>query len=273
MIDFHTHIFPDKIVDSAMAHLTEIFRQSYHKEPYLNGKLESLFRSNEEAGLSCSVILPVVTAPKQFDSIHRFAMQFLEEETQKRTHMISFGGIHPDMDDYKERLRWIKEQGFQGIKLHPDYQNCYFNDMRYKRIISYASELDLMVVTHAGQDPVSPEDIHCTPQMALEVIKEVQPTRLILAHMGGNAQHDDVERYLVGQNVYFDTSYVLDIMDPEQLVRTVRNHGADKVLFATDSPWADQKKFVEIFKNLPFTEEERSMIAGDNARRILNMSK
>ena len=28
----------------------------------------------------------------------------------------------------------------KGIKLHPDYQDTYFNDIRYKRIISYATE-------------------------------------------------------------------------------------------------------------------------------------
>ena len=51
-------------------------------------------------------------------------MRFMEGK------IISFGGIHPDNEDYKEKLCWIKEQGFKGIKLHPDYQDTYFNDIR-----------------------------------------------------------------------------------------------------------------------------------------------
>lgn len=259
MIDFHTHIFPDKIAEKTISHLAEVCKT----EPFTNGKMEGLLRSTEEAGLECSIILPVVTAPKQFDSIHRFALQFMEGKS------ISFGGIHPENDDYKEKLRWIKAQGFKGIKLHPDYQNVYFNDIRVKRIISYASEQDLIVVTHAGFDPVCPNDIHCTPQMAAELIDEVAPTKLVLAHMGGNNLFDDVERYLIGKDVYFDTSYVLDKMNQSQFVRMVRNHGADKILFASDSPWGGQKEFVGCFEKTSLSTEEKYQIGTENAKKLL----
>lgn len=261
MIDFHTHIFPDHIAEKSIPHLAEVCKTT----PYTDGKKDGLLRSTEEAGLMCSIVLPVVTAPKQFDSIHRFAMQFLEGS------LISFGGIHPEHEDYKEKLRWIKGQGFKGIKLHPDYQGTYFNDIRYKRIISYASELELIVLTHAGLDPLCPDDIHCTPQMAAEMIREVKPTKLVLAHMGGNEMTDEVERYLIGQDVYLDTSYVLDKMDEQQFIRIVRNHGADKILFASDSPWAGQKDFVEYFKKIPLTKEEQRIIGCENAKKLLGL--
>lgn len=259
IIDFHTHIFPDKIADKTIAHLAKVCQT----EPFTDGKMNGLLQSTEEAEIDCSIVLPVITSPSQFESIHRFAMQFMEGK------LISFGGIHPEHADYKEKLRWIKNQGFLGIKLHPDYQNTYFDDIRYKRIISYATELDLIILTHAGLDPLCPDDIHCTPQMAAEVIKDVAPTKLILAHMGGNEMCEEAERYLVGKDVYFDTSYVLDKMPKEQFVRMVRNHGADKVLFASDSPWGGQKEFVEYFYELDFTEEEQTNILACNAEKLL----
>lgn len=247
MIDFHTHIFPEKIADKTIDSLSKTCRIT----PYTNGKQDGLRRSTEESQIACSVILPVATAPRQFDSIHRFALQFMEGE------LLSFGSIHPECEDYKEKLHWIKENGFKGIKLHPDYQNAYFNDIRYKRILACASELDLIVVTHAGLDPLSPDDIHCTPKMVEEVLDEVRPQKLVLAHMGGNGLADEVEQILVGRDVYFDTSYVLDKMDPVQFLRMVRNHGAEKILFGTDSPWGGQKEFVEVLQQLPLTEQER----------------
>ena len=261
MIDFHTHIFPDRIAEKSIPHLAEVCKT----EPYTNGKMDGLLQSTIEAGLEYSVIHPVVTIPKQFESIHRFALQFLEGK------MISFGGIHPEQEDYKAKIRWIKEQGFKGIKIHPDYQDTYFNDIRYKRIIAYASELDLVVLTHAGYDPLTGNDIHCTPKMSAEVIDEVKPTKLVLAHMGGNEMADEVEQYLVGKDVYFDTAYVLDKMDSEQFVRMVRNHGADKILFATDSPWGGQKEYVDLFQKLPLTEAEKILIARGNACELLNI--
>ena len=216
--------------------------------------------------MDLSVALPIVTNPKQFDSINRFASNYQEGN------VLSFGSIHPDSDDYKGQLSQIKEMGLKGIKLHPDYQEVHFNDIRYKRIVSYASELDLIVVVHAGMDPKSPKDIHCTPQMSAELICDVQPSKLVLAHMGGNQQWNEVEEYLVGKNVYFDTGVVLDKMDEEQFLRMVRNHGVDKILFATDSPWSGQKEFLKIINEMDLTSEEKEKILGINACKLLGIS-
>lgn len=167
MIDFHTHIFPEKIADRTIAHLASVCRAKPYIKPYTNGKEEGLLKSMEESGIDCSVILPVATSPSQFRSINEYAMHFQEGK------LISFGGIHPESSDYKTELNYIKSLGIKGIKLHPDYQETYFNDISYKRIIAYASELDLIVAVHAGMNPKSPHDIHCTPQMADEVMKDV----------------------------------------------------------------------------------------------------
>ena len=52
-------------------------------------------------------------------------------------------------------------------------------------------------------------------------------------------------------------------------MRMMRNHGIDKILFATDSPWGGQKEFVEMLYKLPFTKEEREKIAYKNASALL----
>ena len=159
----------------------------------------------------------------------------------------------------------------KGIKLHPDYQDMYFDNIRYERIIDAASELGLITVVHAGVDPKCPEDVHCTPKMARKVLDDVKPEKLVLAHMGGNEMWDDVERYLVGQNVYFDTGVILNTMLQEQFLRIVHMHGADRILFGTDSPWADQKNFVALLEHMPLTEEEKAAIFSENAKKLLGI--
>jgi len=261
IVDFHTHMFPDKIAKGTIDFLAGVCKM----EPYTDGTYEGLKKETLESGVDISVALPIVTKPGQFQSINKFAACYQEKP------VISFGSIHPESADYKGELRQIKEMGLRGIKLHPDYQEVYFNDIRYKRIVSYASELDLIVSVHAGLDPKCPDDIHCTPQMSAEVIKETEPAKLVLAHMGGNKQWDEVEEYLVGKNVYFDTGVVLDKMPKEQFLRIVENHGADKILFATDSPWSGQKEFLRILNEMPLTEDVRMKILGGNACRLLNI--
>ena len=245
IIDFHTHMFPDKIAGRTLDYLSGIFGAS----PFADGTYTGLCNSMGKGAVDISIALPAVTKVSQVASINRFASAYTEGP------VISFGGIHPECENYKEILKEIKNLGLKGIKLHPDYQDMYFDNIRYERIIDAASELGLITVVHAGVDPKCPEDVHCTPKMARKVLDDVKPEKLVLAHMGGNEMWDDVERYLVGQNVYFDTGVILNTMLQEQFLRIVHMHGADRILFGTDSPWADQKNFVALLEHMPLTEE------------------
>lgn len=259
IIDFHTHTFPENIAEKTLAYL-----QSFSGTvPYTAGTNKSLLSSAKEAGVDVSVILPVVTKPSQFQTINACAAELQEGA------LISFGGIHPENENYRTKLRELRDMGIRGIKLHPDYQDTYFNDIRYKRILSYASELGLLVSVHAGVDPKCPENVHCTPEMIAEVLDEVAPENLILAHMGGFMRWDNVEELLIGRKVYLDTAVVFGYISDEQFVRMVRNHSADKILFATDSPWAGQKEFVSHLRALDLTEDEKEHIFHINAEKLL----
>ncbi len=263
IVDFHTHMFPDKIAGRTIDFLSGVCRTV----PFTDGTYEGLKKETVSSGVDISVALPIVTNPRQFQSVNEFASHYQEAP------IISFGSIYPEAENYKEQLRYIKELGLKGIKLHPDYQEVYFNDIRYKRIVSYASELDLIISVHAGADPKCPDNIHCTPRMSAEILDEVKPPKLILAHMGGNAQWDEVEEHLVGKDVYFDTGVVLNRMSEEQFLRILKNHGADRILFATDSPWSGQKEFIRILKEMPLEENMKEAVFGENACRLLGLSQ
>lgn len=267
-IDIHTHIFPDKVAPKAVAQLAD----TIHLIPSMDGTYDGLRRSHESAEIDISVVLPVVTAPRQFDSVIRFADQINEKfyKNNKRG-ILSLAGIHPDSEDYADQLRLIKSHGFAGVKLHPDYQGYTFNDIRYKRILDKASELDLMIIVHTGLDPVSPDKIHCNVSSILDVIKDVAPEKLVLAHMGNNMCYDEVEKYLLGEKVYLDTAYSISNVKKERLLRMIRKHGADKVLFGTDAPWSDQKEDVEILKNLGLTDGEFELVSHKNAWKLLRL--
>lgn len=183
--------------------------------------------------------------------------------------LISFGGIHPDSEDYKEQIRILAENGFKGIKFHPDYQLVNFNDIRYKRIVSEATARGLIVSVHAGVDIGYPDPVHCTPRMALDMIRDVQPDKLVLAHYGGWKMWDEVEELLVGEDVYFDTSFTQGYISEEQFLRILKNHGSERMLFATDSPWSGQKESLEWIRSMNIPEEQLEQILHGNAERLL----
>lgn len=269
VIDFHTHIFPDAIAEKTVDRLKNIA----NIEAYTDGTAHGLLASMGESGIACSVIQPVVTSVKQFDTITRFAYELNQKygDIGLQHRLLSFGGIHPDSQDYRGQLRILAAAGFKGIKLHPDYQGVNFNDIRYKQIISEATELEMTIVVHAGIDVGYPRFIHCTPAMSLEVIGEVKPDKLVLAHYGGWKMWDEAEHFLAGENVYLDTAFTRGYISDEQFLRILKRHGSDKILFATDSPWSGQKETLEWISNMGIPKEQLEQILHGNAERLLGV--
>ena len=222
----------------------------------------------KEAEVEISIVLPVVTKPEQFHTVNEFAVRLNEKYSEKAVRLLSFGGIHPDSPDYKRELDTIKKMGLLGIKLHPDYQDTYFEDIKYMRILDYASELGLVSVVHAGVDIGFPDNVRCTVKGIRKVLDEVAPEKLVLAHYGGFGMWDEVEELVAGDNVYLDTAYTFGFIEDETFLRILRKHGADKILFATDSPWSGQKESLNYLKGL-VAQEELNKIVGQNAEKLL----
>ncbi len=263
-IDFHTHIFPEKIAAPTIAHLAA----ACGIPASTDGTADGLLRSMTANGIDVSVVLPVVTKPSQFDSINRFAAAV----NAQYDNIISFGGIHPDNDDINGRLDTIVSLGLKGIKLHPDYQGVFIDDERYIRILQGAVDRGLYVSIHAGIDAGLPDPVHCPPDRtakALDALHLPATPYIILAHGGGWGQWDDVERYLVGRPVYVDLGVTLEYISKEQIIRIIRSHGCEKILFASDSPWSDQGVTKSRFEALPLTDKEREFISHKNAECIL----
>lgn len=278
IVDFHTHTYPDKIVSKTL----ELLVSRSKTKPASDGTLAGLQHSMAQSGVDISVVLPVVTAPHQVERINTVAKTVTAQFTGSG--VWSFGGIHPGNDNYKEILNGIKSAGLKGIKLHPDYQDAMFNDIRYKRIIGYATELGLVVVVHAGVDIGLPSVTHCTPDMVCEVLDEVQPERFVLAHMGGWNLWDEVLAKLCGRNVYMDTAFSYGeiawlsgaehrwkLASEEMFLKLIRAHGADRIVFGTDSPWTDQKRAIKDIQALPLSDEDKKKILGENALQLLGL--
>lgn len=265
IVDFHTHTFPDKIAAQTIAMLSE----KGGIKAYREGTLSSLKESMKRAGIDCSVVLPVATAPRQVESINR-----LSAAENGREGVFFAGAIHPDSENIDEILDGVKAAGLFGIKIHPDYQGVYFDDERYLRIMEGAARRGLITVTHAGLDVGYPDDIHCTPSRIVNVLDSLAGVidgKLVLAHLGGYMMTDEVLERIVGRDVYLDTAVVLECY-PDKAAAIMRAHGVGKILFATDSPWADQETYVRLMANeYGFSPEELDSIFSGNAKKILHI--
>ena len=200
--------------------------------------------------------------------------------------MIHFGCMHPECETWHEELGRIARSGLKGIKLHPVYQGVGIDDPRFVRILARAGELGLTVVMHAGDDIGFPGVVRCSPAMTLRAIRQAGPVRLVLAHMGGWRNWNEVCELLSGTSVYLDTAFSLGRITPlddtfteeeqrllseEDFCRMVRLFGSHRILFGTDSPWTDQQESAQAIRALPLSDEEKQNILGENARKLLEL--
>ena len=267
IIDFHTHIFPDKIAEKTIALLSK----KGGLPPFSNGTADGLTDRMARAGVDVALTLPVLTSPAQFESVNRFAMEINLLYANQAQQLISFAGIHPDCDEIEEKMKWIKENGFLGVKIHPDYQQTLIDDEKYVRILACAKEYDLIVVTHAGADAAYPDTVHCPPARALNLIRKVPHSKLVLAHLGGNEMPEEVLDTLCGENVYFDTAYVLRFTPAPVFRRILERHGADKILFASDSPWSDIAGDADLIRSFDLDQKTEEKILCENAKALLGI--
>lgn len=281
IIDLHTHTFPDKIAAATVEKLA----QAAHIHPFTDGSLAGLAASTRRAGIDYSVVLPVATNTRQVVKVNDISIRL----NQSGGPILSFGCMHPDFPDYKDELSRIAAQGIRGVKIHPAYQQVRMDDPRYLRIMDRCGELGLAVLAHAGLDVGLPEDDNCSPAASLSAIRQVGPVKLILAHMGGWRNWNEVEELLVDTPVYLDTSFSLGSMrnykdnyyspeelrmlGEEQFVRMVRAFGAHRIFFGTDSPWGGQEEDLALFRALPLTDEEKTAILGGNAAKLLGLAQ
>ena len=256
----HVHAFNEKIAAKAIEALSGYSSLS----PLTDGTLVDTLKKLDSWGVDKAAILSIATKPTQQRIINSWA------ESIKSERLLPFGSIHPDADDWADELVKIKNAGLYGIKLHPDYQGFKIDEDRLMPIYQMCAELSLPVLLHSGFDYYSPNEIHCTPQRALNVIKRVGGLKLILAHLGANRMWQQVCDTLAGVDgeVYFDTSFTLECPD-ELMEKIILKHGAERVLFASDCPWASSADIVRKIDRLHLTDDMKEKIFHLNAERLL----
>lgn len=269
LIDFHVHMFPESIAKKTFAMLLRNMSETYNIDQKLSygGTLPELLCDMEETGVDISVIQPIATKPSQHKSINDFAMSV---RSQKVT---SFGSLHPYGENIDNDLESLCEREFRGIKLHPDYQGVNADDEKFIELVRKATDKGLYVTIHSGHDTGIVPPFGGTVDKIVRLLNKVDESRVILAHMGAFNQWDEVEKYLIKSRAYFDISVVSRFMDIEQYRRIIENHGTDKILFGSDSPWESPKDTMEFLVKSGITGDDLEKITHRNAEKILGIKK
>ncbi len=263
IIDFHAHCFPDSLAPKALASMQKLNGLT----PSTDGTASGLEAKMRADGVDFAVVCNIATNAHQLPKVNSFAIDINDFS---RT-LIALGSAHPDSEILEDELQRLVDHDIRGIKIHPEYMPYYIDSPEWDRVFSLCEEMGIFVLSHTGFDLVSPERIAATPERVARVLDRHPNLTFIAAHLGGKRCYQDVLTQLCGRpNLYFDTAVIsrLDKND-EYASEIIKKHGADKVLFGTDTPWGEPKQEIEFIKKLGFAAAEEEMIFQENAERLL----
>ena len=261
IIDFHTHVFPEKIAEKTIEKLSFV---SGGLIPQTNGTLSSLKDLMKKDSIDKSVVLAIATNEKQQTAVNDYIKSCEGED------IIPFGSVYPHAENALEELERIKDMGLKGIKLHPEYQQFFVDDEKMKPIYKKASQLGLIVVFHAGVDFGYPPPYHATPERLRTAAKWIE-SPIICAHWGSAGMGEDVLKYLCDTPAYFDTAFGYASMPKIMAERILEKKGVDKMIFGSDAPWHAPSWDVGMIKTLGLTLAEEEQIFSGNAIKLLKL--
>ena len=261
IIDFHTHAFPDELAARAINILSSQRNNIF--TPVTDGRISSLVGCMDDAGVDISVIMPVITKPSQFIKLNLWAQSICSDR------IISFGGVHHATDDYKRDIDFVVSLGLKGLKFHCEYQDFLVDEPKMLRIYDYALSRGLILLFHTGFDPGYSPPFRSSAGQLANVADAMRGGVIIAAHLGGYGEWDHVAEHLADRDIYLDTSMGFQYYPGEEFLRIKEAFGAERLLFATDSPWSAAKKEIEILSAMDIGESARELILSGNARRLL----
>lgn len=235
IIDFHTHAFPDNLAHDAIGKLSG----TSGIRPVSDGTLGGLLQSMKSAGISVSIVHSIATSSRQIDSIRRWSLSIRSES------IIPFPSVHPDSLSLIEDLEKIAENGFPGIKLHPEYQDFFVDDDKMLPIYEFCRDRDMIIFFHAGEDISFPSSDRGSPSRLAEVKRSFGDLAMVAAHTGGWRRWEEAGRHLIGTDIYLETGYTRGYLHDDSFRDLLLSHRPDRLLFGSDSPWDDQKSSLD----------------------------
>ena len=259
IIDFHAHVYPEKIAMRAAQSTGDFYMIPMKHE----GSVKNLLESGDEGGVKRFVVQSVATTPAQVTSINNFIAQECREHPDR---LIGLGTLHPKMENASEEIERCIALGLHGIKIHPDIQQFLMDDPAMFPIYDQLQGR-LPMLIHCG-DYRYP---YSHPERLAHVLDEFPKLDVVAAHFGGWSLWDLAKEYLQGRRCWLDTSSSFAFLGKVRSRELIEAYGPERIVFGLDFPMWNHKDELEFFRQLGFSDADNRLMLHDNARNILKL--
>jgi len=269
IIDFHIHLGKRKCW---LPWVTD-FWDEFHDDPDTIDDLmepDKLSDYLKKEGVDFTVCLAEVNPLTSGTVTNEYVFEFCKNKDS----LIPFASLNPYLFPEAPKVleKYVKDYGFKGLKMLPNYQWYYPNDNKLYPIYAKAEELQIPVMFHTGSSIFKGARIkYADPKLLDDLAVDFPHLTIIMVHGGRGFWYNDASFLAqIHPNMYLEIAG----LPPQNLLTYFPDLEkiSHKVIFGTDWPGCPGiKKNIEIIKGLPISKESKSKILGENAARILGL--
>lgn len=279
IIDIHTHIFPPEIRQDRNACFPseDAFYRLYSDPRACMIGARELVDTMDAEGVDRSVVFgfPWRSADR-FRQQNDYIMEAVARYPDRLIGLACFDADHPAAAE--ETLRCL-EGGLSGVGELAYYEGGITEENldRLTPVMDVCREKDVPVLIHTNE-PIGhnyPGKSPNTLRQIYSLARRFPDNRLILAHWGGGVFFYALLKKEVRdalKNVWYDTAASPFLYDPAIWETAARIIGADKILFGTDCPLLKPTRYFREIDASPLSAEDRALIKGGNAARVLGLT-
>jgi len=277
IIDFHTHIFPDRIIKN--------------RGDFLNDPSFSILYSSEKSRLADAGVLidyidenslrgaVAMSFPWSDESLCRMHNEYMCDSLKDGKGKIFPFGMVPrgDIGSVRKVAGEIKSSGLYGIGEIAFYDTGLDRDGErfLQEVFESATEFSLPVCIHLNEPVGHMYPGKYEPDLAAfyRLISRFRECRIILSHWGGGMVFYELmpEVREALSNVWYDTAATPYIYSSTVYSSSLAIIPPEKILFGSDYPLLGVKRYIDDIRINSGSEEAFRMIAGGNAALLLGL--
>ena len=245
------------------AHFGTAIRKSPLKSEFMSATPELVLERAQKANTELMVVSPLSGLMPRSGADPVKGNKEAAKLVNERKEFMQWVVVDPlKQETYNQAAEMLLNPKCVGIKIHPEEHGYPINQFG-EDIFKFAAGFKTIILTHSGEQNSMPEDF----------VKEVT---LIVAHHGCGWDGDPTHHVRAIQkskcgNIFTDTSSVTNVMSG-QIEWGVKEVGAEKFLYGTDSPLYFAPMQRARIDNAEISDEEKKIILRDNALKLLKLN-
>jgi hypothetical protein len=278
IIDFHTHVFAPEVCSHREDYLQRdpTFQALYGNPRARLATAPQLLESMDTAGIDRSVV--VSFAWQDGETRRRTNDYILEQAAGSGGRLIPFCMIDPASDGAALEIERCVKAGARGIgELRPDDQGYDLSPGGPADLLVAAARAHSLVILFHVSEPVGHEYAGkkgLSLDSFYRFVEAAPEAKVVGAHWaGGLPFYALMPRARTSlANVYFDSAGTGLLYEASVYRHAIDIAGVDRVLFGSDFPFFSQTRSRREIDGARLGEEEKRLVLGGNARRLLRLS-